>query len=98
MARFIADLRLADLFVTAGPRMDILLDYTQSTGSYPFLRKSYFQPINIGANWGIGAIIHLHDVTVVPEVRMSYTFNDAYRSQTVSLYPSAIEAVLGIRF
>ncbi|HTW92205.1 MAG TPA: outer membrane beta-barrel protein [bacterium] len=99
MVRFIANLKLANLFITAGPRMDILLGYAQSSGVYTvLLDESHFQPVNVGGNWGIGAIVHLHDVTVVPEVRMSYTFNDAYRSQAVSLYPSAIEAVLGIRF
>jgi hypothetical protein len=98
MARFIADLRPTALFVTAGPRMDILLGYTQSMGIYPLLQESHFQPLNIGANWGIGAIIHLREVTVVPEVRMAYTFNNAYRARTTVLYPSAIEALIGVRF
>jgi len=98
MVRFIADVRPAHLFLTAGPRMDVLLAYWQSTTWGPILRRSYFQPVNVGANWGVGAIIPLKAVAIIPEVRMSHTFNNAYRTRSTVLHPSALEVVVGLRF
>jgi hypothetical protein len=102
MARFIADLKPADVFLTAGPRLDVLLKYWDpgSLLGGPVLSERYFAPVNIGANWGIGAAIAARNVTIIPEVRMSYTFNDVYRyrASNLSLYPTSLELVVGFRF
>ena len=98
MARFIADTRPVKLLVTAGPRLDVLLGYWQSTMIYPLLRRSYFSPVNIGMNWGGGIMIPLGSGTVIPEVRVAHTFNNAYRARSTSLYPTALEFIVAYRF
>ena len=98
MGRFIADTRPLKLFLTAGPRFDVLLGYWQSTYIQTWLRQSNFSPVNVGMNWGGGVMIPLHSGTIVPEIRVAHTFNDAYRSRTTSLYPTAYEFLVAYRF
>jgi hypothetical protein len=97
-AHLIADLKPFGAFVSVGPRLDFLLAYSESNSMYlPQLRQSYFSPVNIGANWGVGAVIPIRNVKIIPELRLTHTFNDAYRAASASLHPTSVEAVVAIR-